>query len=126
MKQIIFLIPLLFSSCATSTQSALLGASIGGGIGGGIGQLESGDFKGTAIGLAVGAGIGSLVGFLSHKEKEGGVGQTVTQMKTEGGEFPPLTKPKLKSMWVPDRIEGNKYIKGHFIYVIEDGGSWAN
>ena len=41
------------------------------------------------------------------------------------GIFPSLTKPKLRSMWVPDQIEGNKYIEGHFIYVIEDSGSWS-
>lgn len=44
---------------------------------------------------------------------------------SDKAEFPHLTKPKLRSMWVPDQIEGNKYIEGHYIYIIEDPGSWS-
>lgn len=116
---------LLFTSCATTTQSALLGAAVGGGIGAGVGQLESKNFRGTATGLLIGAGVGGLVGLLSHKDQEKRPADELPAAKPDEAEFPPLTKPKLRSMWVPDKIEGNKYIKGHFIYVIEDPGNWS-
>jgi hypothetical protein len=125
MKHVLFLTPLLFTACATTTQSALLGASIGGGVGVGVGQRESRHFRGSVIGALVGASVGGLAGFLLRKKDEGSPINLSTQVKAEDGAFPPLTKAKLKSMWVPDKIEGNKYIKGHFIYVIEDPGNWA-
>ena len=37
---------------------------------------------------------------------------------------PSLTKPKIRSYLVPDTIEGNKYIKAHRVFVLEDAGSW--
>ena len=54
-----------------------------------------------------------------------GQSKGLQKKKPVAGEFPHLTKPKLRSMWVPDQIEGNKYIEGHFIYLIEDAGSWS-
>jgi hypothetical protein len=38
---------------------------------------------------------------------------------------PSLTKPKVRSFVVPDTIEGNKYIKSHRVYILEDPGSWS-
>jgi hypothetical protein len=122
--RLLLLISLFFTACASQTQSALLGAAVGGGVGGAIGQIDSRNFKGTATGLLVGASIGSLVGLLAGKDQEKKIPES-KPVKPDDSEFPPLTKPKLRSMWVPDKIEGNKYIKGHFIYVIEDPGNWS-
>lgn len=40
-------------------------------------------------------------------------------------DLPSLTKAKIKSYVVPDTIEGNKYIKSHRVYILEDPGSWS-
>ena len=42
----------------------------------------------------------------------------------ESGE-PSLTKPKVRTFVVPDTIEGNKYIKSHRVYILEDPGTWS-
>lgn len=44
---------------------------------------------------------------------------------SEQDETPILTKPKIKSYVVPDTIEGNKYIKSHRVYLLEDAGAWS-
>jgi len=53
------------------------------------------------------------------------ISKGIQKTTTGNNEYPSLTKPKLRSMWVPDQIEGNKYIEGHYIYIIEDPGSWT-
>lgn len=123
-KTALLMMPLLLNACATATRSSILGAAIGGAAGGLVGQAQSQNSQGTVTGAVIGAGLGGLIGFLSHKEKKESGAKTDTSNKVED-EFPSLIRPKLRSMWVPDTIEGNKYIKGHFIYIIEDAGSWS-
>jgi len=108
------------SGCATTTQSTLLGAAVGGAVGGGLGQASSQNSQGTILGLAIGAGVGSLIGYFAHKGKE--KGQKADPVDSE---IPSLTKPKIRSLVVPDSIEGNKYIKSHRVYILEDPGSWS-
>ena len=38
---------------------------------------------------------------------------------------PKLTRPKYRQVWVPAKIEGNRYIEGHRLYIIEDPGQWT-
>lgn len=47
------------------------------------------------------------------------------KQKTEEDQSPFLTKPKIRSYMVPDTIEGNKYIKSHRVYILDDPGSWS-
>jgi uncharacterized membrane protein YebE (DUF533 family) len=122
-KAIIASLFLFLNACATATQSTLLGAAVGGTVGATLGQAQSQNSQGTITGAAIGVGVGGLLGFLSHKDKK--KDETKVESKGSEDEFPALTKPKLRSMWVPDKVEGNKYIKGHWIYIIEDPGSWS-
>lgn len=124
-SKVLFLIgAFLLNACATAPRSSTLGAAIGGAAGGLIGQSQSQNFQGTATGTAVGAGVGAIIGYLIHKDKETKEPKTESS-RSEAEEFPALTKPKLRAIWVPDKIEGNKYIRGHYIYLIEDAGSWT-
>jgi hypothetical protein len=111
------------TGCATANKSLLLGGVIGGLAGAAIGQSNSQNTDGAVVGALVGSGIGGLIGYSSFKEKPNPKSDQAVKVDEEV--FPSLTKPKLKSLWVPDKIEGNKYIKGHWIYVIEDAGSWS-
>lgn len=113
---------LLLNGCATVGKSVMLGAAVGGIAGGTIGQNQNPQ-GGGAVGMAVGAGIGSLISYLAFKEKT--AKSSSDKPKPLEDEFPFLTKPKLRSIWVPDKIEGNQYIKGHYIYIIEDPGTWS-
>lgn len=38
---------------------------------------------------------------------------------------PSLTSPEVNRVWVPDSIEGEKYIMGHWIYVIKKTSVWS-
>lgn len=38
---------------------------------------------------------------------------------------PSLTSPKVTRVWVPDKIEGDKYIEGHWVWVLERGSTWS-
>lgn len=123
----LLMIPLTLNmSCASAPKSMLLGGVIGGVAGAGIGQAHSQDSTGTAVGALVGMGVGSLLGYLSfsEKQKKSSVLPVRSQTSVEAQE-PSLTRPKVRSYIVPDTIEGNKYIKSHRVFILEDPGSWS-
>ncbi len=120
----ILVIALSLSACATATNSTLLGAAVGGLVGSAIGQNHSHDSQGTAVGAVIGAGLGSLVGYSSFKDKQRKDDKLIPPMKEEDL-FPLLTKPRIRSYIVPDTIEGNKFIKSHRVFILEDPGSWS-
>ncbi len=121
--KLVVILNLLLTSCATSTKSTFLGAAIGGSIGAAMGQSQSRNSEETAIGAAVGIGLGSLLGYLSYEDKL----KKKDSDKNENPEevIPFLTKPKIRSYIVPDSIEGNKFIKSHRVFILEDPGSWS-
>lgn len=38
---------------------------------------------------------------------------------------PSLTAPKVNKVWVPEKIEGDKYIEGHYMWILEKTTSWS-
>ena len=116
---------LILTGCSTTTKSVLLGTAIGGVLGGAIGQNNSRNSEGTMTGVAVGSGLGALFGYLGDLDRQKKEAKTDVKPNSPGEDFPSMTKPKLRSIWQPDRIEGNKYIRGHWIYVLDDPGSWT-
>lgn len=38
---------------------------------------------------------------------------------------PSLTVPKVRKVWVPEKIEGDKYIEGHWMWVLERSTTWS-
>lgn len=38
---------------------------------------------------------------------------------------PSLTAPKVRKVWVPEKIEGDKYIEGHWMWVLERTTTWS-
>jgi hypothetical protein len=38
---------------------------------------------------------------------------------------PYLKNAEVKTLWIPDRIEGNKYEEGHFIHLIDKQATWG-
>lgn len=113
-------LPLLLQACATPTKSTLLGAVVGGTLGAVMGH-QTGTEGAPVAGAAIGAGVGSLIGYLSYKDQSKKSDPAIEGLNNA---FPELTEPKLRSIYVPDKIEGNRYIKGHQIYIIEDPGNW--
>jgi hypothetical protein len=38
---------------------------------------------------------------------------------------PSLTSPEVRRIWVPEKIEGNKFVDGHYMYVIDKPSVWS-
>jgi len=38
---------------------------------------------------------------------------------------PFLTSPKVRKVWIPEKIENEKYIEGHWMWVIERSTTWS-
>lgn len=121
----VLMLPLILNACATASKSVLLGAAIGGTAGGAIGQHNSQNSEGAAIGALIGASIGSLIGYSSFSEKQKKEANAKPKIETFEDLAPSLTKPRVRSYMVPDSIEGNKYIKSHRVFILEDPGSWS-
>ncbi len=50
---------------------------------------------------------------------------SLTGPASRDDQMPELTRAKIHSVVVPDTIEGNKYIKSHRVYILDDAGSWS-
>lgn len=123
----LIMIPLLLVGCATARDSMILGASMGAATGSGVGNLSTEhSAQGTAIGALIGAGLGAAFGYLGHKayQQKEGLRQAMSQ-GSEKPKDPKLTQPRYRSIWVPDKIEGDRYIEGHRAFIIEETGKWT-
>lgn len=38
---------------------------------------------------------------------------------------PMLTNPKVRKVWIPEKIEGDKYIEGHYMWILEKTTIWS-
>ena len=39
---------------------------------------------------------------------------------------PLLTKPRVKKVWVDDQVVGDRFVKGHYEYIIQENSKWSN
>ncbi len=115
----------LTSACASAPRSILFGAGSGAAIAGGTGLLISHNATGTAIGAATGAVTGGLIGFLLHGAKEKDTQGKSGQDMSDADKYPFLTRPEVRTIWIPDTVEGNRYIERHRVFVIEKNSSWS-
>jgi hypothetical protein len=117
---------LLLSGCSSMGKSILLGSAIGAGAGTGVGRLASRNVQGMVVGGLVGGAVGALFGFGIHKAEEGKkTSETSIPNDAKNSEVPALTNPEVRRIWQPDKIEGSKFIHGHFIDILEKGSQWA-
>jgi hypothetical protein len=117
----------LMSGCASIERSTLLGAATVGALGTGIGLGVEKSAGSALIGLGIGAIVGGAMGFAAHKQQENKRGQLVNPFITK--EFkdtvPPISTPEVRRVWIPAKVEGNKYVEGHFIFVIDRQAVWG-
>ena len=111
-------------SLATGAAS---GAVVGGLIGNSQGNGNQRD-KQTIQGAAIGAGLGALIGFAAHSGKSNSVKTPDLKVQAIGEDTktPSLMAPKVRRIWVGPQIQGEKYIEGHYMYVIEKTSAWSN
>ena len=117
---------LVLSGCSTMRDSILLGAGTMGAVGTGIGAAAGHNVGGALLGLGIGAVFGGTMGFLTHKDKE--EKERLAKLgskKNEEPKVPSLTSPEVRRVWVPEKIDGNKFIEGHYLYLIERSSVWS-
>lgn len=110
------------TGCATMRDSLLLGGAMGATAGGVVGHASGQDAKSTAIGAAIGAATGTLFGYLGHKEEKRKEQERQAQVNAlKGGKpkLPSVSTPEVRAIWVPDKIENDQFVSGHYIYVID-------
>ncbi len=125
MIAVALMLPLILNACATASKSALLGAAVGGAVGSAVGQAQSHNSHGTAVGALIGAGVGSLIGLAAYSGKQKKEAKTVPKIEGFEDQTPSLTRTRIRSYIVPDTVEGNKHIKSHRVFILEDPGSWS-
>lgn len=123
--------------CATQNKSLALGGALGVGTGAIIGGIadpgKDGQYRtrnviigssiGGMAGMATGAFINSNIEDKKHDAYEKGKSDAATKQQVSGN-MPNLKNPKVEARWIDGKITGNRYVDGHFEYVIIEQARW--
>lgn len=124
------------SGCSSQGRSMGLGGSIGAGSGAILGGIadpgKKGEFRtrNIVIGAALGGLAGTVAGAAIHnnteREKELAYlkGRDSRGKSGSSGTMPALQQPEVEAKWVDGKIVGNRYIDGHYEYVITQPARW--
>lgn len=47
------------------------------------------------------------------------------QRNKNDNKSPFLTAPKVRKVWIPEKIENDKFIEGHYMWILEKTSSWS-
>lgn len=112
----------LVTSCASVQDSLLIGGAVGATAGGLVGNhATEHDSKGTAIGAATGAAFGALFGYLGYKDARRKERDQEAKLNALKGKpkYPSVSAPEVRAIWVPDKIENDQFVSGHYLYQID-------
>lgn len=127
---------LIQTGCSTLGKSVGLGTAIGAGTGAALGGIvdpgKNGQYRtrNVIIGAGVGAIAGGLTGSAIHESNERDKelaylkGKESQRKSAEGKTAPNLQQPKVEAQWVESKVVGNRYIEGHFEYIITEPTRW--
>lgn len=129
------LLLIFLSGCATFTKSIGLGGGIGAGAGAIAGGLanpgKDGEFRtrNVIVGAALGGMAGMVAGSVVHSEmedqkKDAFLKGQASAPSPKAGAMPALKSAKVDSRWVEAHSVGNRYIEGHFEYIITEPARW--
>lgn len=125
----------ILNGCATQGKSAGLGGLIGATGGAALGGIADPGKKGeyrtrnVVIGATIGGVAGLIAGSAFHDEvkareaKAYANGRASAPQKASGV-MPSLREAKVESRWIEGRVVGNRYIEGHFEYIITEPTRW--
>ena len=129
----IFLVAFVFMSigCASSKKSVGFGATMGAIAGGLADPGKDGEYRtrNVVVGSAFGAVTGSIL-FEENKKiveiakKSSLSKEQNSQAPQTYGVVPSLTHPKVRTEWIEGHVVNNRYIEGHFEYIIEEPVRW--
>jgi hypothetical protein len=127
----------MVSGCATQSKSTALGGVIGAGSGAALGGIidpgKNGEYRtrnviiGSAVGGIAGAIAGSTLFESNEKKKQEAYENGQKNAKaafSKQGNMPELKNPKVEARWIEGRVVGNRYIDGHFEYIIIEPAHW--
>ena len=125
----------LMGGCATANKSVGLGAGIGAGAGAIAGGLadpgKDGQYRtrNVIVGAALGGMAGMVAGSVIHNEMEDQKKDAYSKGRASApspktGAMPALKSAKVDSRWVEAHSVGNRYIEGHFEYIITEPTRW--
>jgi len=126
---------LIIVGCETPNKSVGVGGAVGAGTGALIGGIadpgKNGEMRtrNVLIGATLGGMTGLVAGSLIHKQSEKDkkaaflAGQKSAPAAASGS-MPALSTPRVETNWVEGRVQGNRYIEGHFEYVIVEPARW--
>jgi len=125
---------LIQTGCSTMGKSASLGTAIGAGTGAALGGILSQDGKYRTRNVIIGAGVGAVAGGFAgsavygnnERDKELAFlkGKEAERKSSKGQATPALQEPKVEAIWVESKVVGNRYIEGHFEYIITEPTRW--
>lgn len=133
------LLSLVLSSCASMSDSLVLGIGTGAIVGAAIAQNGQSD---TGSGAAIGVALGGLSAYLIHKGVErreerirrdtllnlekfdvsAPMKPGTVSIPTGGGHY--LTKPAVDMEWIDTQVQGDKLIEGHRVWRIIEKPKW--
>jgi len=135
--QLVIYVSIMVSGCATQTKSIALGGAIGAGTGAALGGIvdpgKHGEYRtrniiiGSAVGGIAGAFAGSSLFENNEKKKQEAYDNGQKNAKaalTKQGNMPELKNPKVEARWIEGKVVGNRYIDGHFEYIIVEPAHW--
>jgi len=127
---------LLASGCATQSKSIGLGGAIGAGGGAVLGGIadpgKNGEYRtrNVVVGAALGGMAGMVAGSVIHEETDKQKQEAFRRGKAErskpAGEAPQLKNPKVEARWVEGKVVGNRYVDGHWEYLIVEPARWES
>ena len=125
---------LLQTGCSSMGKSAGLGSAIGAGTGAALGGIIGQDGKHRTRNVIIGANVGAIAGGFAgsaihesnERDKELAYlkGKESERKSSKGQSTPSLQQPKVEAIWVESKVVGNRYIEGHFEYVITEPTRW--
>jgi len=62
-----------------------------------------------------------LTGCANFKKKQ----SKDSKLAKKEDKAPFLTEPKVRKVWIPDKIENDKYIEGHWVWILERTSTWS-
>jgi hypothetical protein len=132
----LILITLLMGGCSSRGKSIGLGTTLGAGMGAALGGIIDPGKKGqyrtrnVIVGATAGAIAGGFTGnaIYDQKEQEKEIALLKNSHKNEGQnpKPPSLSEPKVEAHWVESKAVGNRWIEGHYEYVITEPTRWSS
>ncbi len=121
------------AGCATQEKSTAFGIGAGAILGGVADPGKHGEYRTRNV--VVGAALGGIAGTIAgaeiqentekQKQEAFSEGQSSAPKKAQG-DMPGLKNPKVEARWIEARTTGNRYIEGHWEYLITQPARWED